>query len=57
MVVTPWLVPIYCLTVGRGVLDGWEGLYYAAQRGVAEGILALRLLEWRLGRGAPPTED
>lgn len=48
-VVTPWLVPLYCLTVGRGLLDGWAGLYYALQRGVAETILSLKLFEaeWR----------
>jgi glycosyltransferase involved in cell wall biosynthesis len=52
MVVTPWLVPLYCLTVGRGILDGWAGIFYAFQRGIAEGILAVRLLEIRL-RGGP----
>lgn len=47
--ITPWLVPLYCLTVGRGLLDGRAGLYYALQRGVAEAILSLKLLEvdWR----------
>ena len=45
IVVTPWLVPLYCLTFGRGALDGWAGLYYAVQRGVAEGVLSLRLIE------------
>lgn len=48
MVITPWLVPLYCLTVGRGALDGWAGIYYALQRGVAESVLALKLLEARL---------
>lgn len=43
--ITPWLVPLYCLTVGRGLLDGRAGLYYALQRGVAEAILSLTLLE------------
>lgn len=43
--ITPWLVPLYCLTVGRGLLDGQAGLYYALQRGVAEAILSLKLLE------------
>lgn len=45
LVITPWLVPLYCLTVGKGVLDGKAGMYYALQRGIAESILALRLLE------------
>ncbi len=48
MFVTPWLVPLYCLTAGRGVLDGWHGLYYAMQRGVAEAILSLKLMEIKI---------
>lgn len=48
IIVTPWLVPLYCLTVGRGLLDGWPGIYYALQRGLAESVLALKLLEARL---------
>lgn len=50
MVVTPWLVPLYCMTVGRGFLDGWPGIYYALQRGIAEAILSLKLLEAKLLR-------
>jgi glycosyltransferase involved in cell wall biosynthesis len=49
MVIAPWLVPLYCLTVGKGLFDGRAGLYYALQRSVAESILALRLLERALG--------
>jgi glycosyltransferase involved in cell wall biosynthesis len=45
VVIAPWLVPLYCLTVGRGLLDGRAGLFYALQRGIAEAILSLRLLE------------
>ena len=45
MFVTPWLVPIYCLTVGKGYRDGWPGLYYALQRGVAESVLSLKIME------------
>jgi len=45
MVVTPWLVPLYCLTVGHGLLDGRIGWYYALQRGIAESILSLKLFE------------
>lgn len=48
IVITPWLVPLYCLTLGRGLLDGWPGIFYALQRGVAETILSLKLLESRL---------
>jgi glycosyltransferase involved in cell wall biosynthesis len=54
--ITPWLVPLYCLTVGRGALDGWAGIYYALQRGVAEAILALKLLEARLDKRQAPSE-
>ena len=58
MVVTPWLVPMYCLTVGRGLLDGWPGIFYALQRGVAEAVLSLKLLETKLRtRGAESDVD
>lgn len=50
--ITPWLVPMYCLTVGRGLLDGRAGWYYALQRGVAEAVLALKLLERETSKGA-----
>jgi glycosyltransferase involved in cell wall biosynthesis len=45
ILITPWVIPLYCLTVGMGFLDGKYGLYYALQRGIAEGILSLKLLE------------
>jgi glycosyltransferase involved in cell wall biosynthesis len=45
MLITPWLIPFYCLTVGRGLLDGRHGLFYAMQRGIAEAILSARLLQ------------
>ena len=49
VIITPWLVPLYCLFVGRGLFDGQAGLLYALQRGVAEAILSIKLLEarWR----------
>ena len=50
VLITPWLVPIYCLTVGRGLLDGRRGLLYAMQRGIAESLLSARLLEAALSR-------
>jgi glycosyltransferase involved in cell wall biosynthesis len=50
VVITPWLVPLYCLTVGRGLLDGRRGLLYAAQRAIAESILSARLLDASLSR-------
>src|SRR3569623_656622 len=45
VVIAPWLVPLYCLTVNRGLLDGRAGLLYAVQRGIAEAILSARLIE------------
>ena len=45
VVITPWLVPLYCLTVGRGFMDGRRGILYAVQRGIAEAILSARLLQ------------
>lgn len=46
--IAPWLVPLYCLIGCGGVLDGWAGLFYALQRGVAEAILSIRLVEARI---------
>jgi glycosyltransferase involved in cell wall biosynthesis len=46
-VIAPWLVPLYCLVIQRGLFDGWPGWYYALQRGIAEAILSLKLLEAR----------
>ena len=51
IVVAPWLVPLHFLVVRGGIVDGWRGIYYAMQRGVAESILALRLLERRFTGG------
>jgi glycosyltransferase involved in cell wall biosynthesis len=51
VLVTPWLVPLYCLTVGRGLADGRIGLIYALQRGIAEAILSVRVLQASLTRG------
>jgi glycosyltransferase involved in cell wall biosynthesis len=45
IIITPWLVPLYYLTIGKGFLDGKNGLYYALQRGIAESILMLKLIE------------
>ncbi len=53
MFVAPWLVPLYCLTVQRGLLDGKAGWHYALQRAIAEAIIALKLIERRLGISAP----
>ena len=51
--ITPWLVPLYCLTVGRGLLDGRRGLFYALQRGIAEALLSAMLLREGLTRQRP----
>jgi len=48
LIITPWLVPLYCMTFGLGILDGWHGVYYALQRAAAETVLSLKLLEIRL---------
>ena len=45
IVITPVALPFYCLFLRGGILDGWPGLYYAFQRGTAEAILSLYLLE------------
>jgi len=37
--------------VGRGLLDGRAGWYYALQRGVAEAVLSLKLLEHQVFKG------
>jgi glycosyltransferase involved in cell wall biosynthesis len=50
MFITPWLVPLYCLTVRRGLLDGRRGLFYAMQRSIAEALLSAKLLQSGLSR-------
>ena len=46
VVVVPPAMLVYCLIVRGGVLDGWQGFYYAFQRTVAELMLSVNL-----GRG------
>lgn len=48
LVITPWLVPLYCLLIGKGLLDGKAGFYYAMQRGMAELMLSLYLMEYQI---------
>jgi hypothetical protein len=50
MVLGPPAVALYCLFRRGLVLDGRAGLYYTAQRAVAEGILSLKLMEARRKR-------
>lgn len=57
LVIAPWLVPLHCLIVKRGLLDGLPGWHYALQRGIAEAVLSLRLVEARLASGPTPRKD
>jgi glycosyltransferase involved in cell wall biosynthesis len=54
VVVAPWLVPLYCLTLKRGLLDGRAGLLYAVQRGIAEAILSAHLIDAGFSRSSKP---
>jgi len=44
-VVAPVVVPLYCLALKGGVLDGWRGWYYAFQRTIAELLLSMHLIQ------------
>lgn len=57
VVVAPWLVPLYCLIVKRGLLDGLPGWHYALQRGIAEAVLSLKLVEATLARPDSPHKE
>jgi len=48
----PFVVPLYCLIVKGLVFDGLPGWIYAFQRGIAETILAVKLIERRIGTSA-----
>ena len=43
-IVAPFAVVFYCLVWRGGILDGWRGLFYAFQRGIAELMLSLYLI-------------
>ncbi len=44
-VLAPFVILVYCLILKGGLLDGWRGWYYAAQRTLAELLLAIHLIE------------
>jgi glycosyltransferase involved in cell wall biosynthesis len=41
----PFIILFYCLIVKGGILDGWQGWYYAFQRTLAELLLAIHIIE------------
>ncbi len=51
--VAPWLVPLWCLLMKGGLLDGRAGWVYAGERAVAEWLLALELWSRRMAQRAP----
>jgi glycosyltransferase involved in cell wall biosynthesis len=44
-VLAPFVILFYCLILKGGILDGWRGWYYAAQRTLAELLLVIHLIE------------
>jgi len=47
--IAPWLVPVYCLVVKQGILDGRAGLIYAGERAIAEWALSMAILSRTAG--------
>ena len=47
-IVAPPAMLLYCLILRGGVFDGWAGLHYAFERTVAELMLSLHLIRYRL---------
>lgn len=50
VVVSPFLVLVYCLLVKRLILDGYAGWYYTTQRVTAEILLSLTILDHKVRR-------
>ena len=46
----PLAVMVYTLFVKGCLLDGWPGWFYALQRMLAETLIALEIIDRRLGR-------
>jgi glycosyltransferase involved in cell wall biosynthesis len=44
-VFAPLIILVYCLIFKGGILDGWQGWYYAFQRTLAELLLAIHTIE------------
>jgi glycosyltransferase involved in cell wall biosynthesis len=51
-IVAPPAMLLYCLVVRRGLFDGWAGWHYAFERTVAELMLSLHLIRYRLEHAA-----
>jgi glycosyltransferase involved in cell wall biosynthesis len=43
-ILAPFIILIYCLIWKGGILDGWQGWYYAFQRMLAELLLSINLM-------------
>jgi glycosyltransferase involved in cell wall biosynthesis len=53
-VFAPVVILVYCLIFKGGILDGWQGWYYAFQRTLAELLLAIHLIELEYFRAKSP---